>query len=101
MEPEDEWGPGTTRMVTEMEATHNTGGLRPEYRSYERQKCFVGHSREAEWRDDVLNACAQVLPEFGLELWYAADHFEPTKPLRDKVGELITNALCGSMANLY
>ena len=71
------------------------GGLRPEYRSYERQKCFVGHSCEAEWRDDILSACADVLPRLGLEPWYAADHFDPTKPLRDKVVELVANARYG------
>jgi len=73
----------------------NSGGLRSEYRTYERQKCFVGHSRGAEWRDDILGACAEVLPRFGLEPWYAADHFDPTKPLRDKVVELIANARYG------
>jgi hypothetical protein len=71
------------------------GGLRPEYTTYERQKCFIGHSREAEWRDDILSACAEVLPKFSLEPWYAADHFEPTKPLRDKVVEMIANARYG------
>jgi len=73
----------------------DAGGLRPEYKTYERQKCFVGHSHEAEWRDDILSACAQVLPGFGLEPWYAADHFDPTKPLRDKVVELVANARYG------
>ena len=71
------------------------GGLRPEYKSYECQKCFVGHSRETEWCDDILSACAEVLPRFGLEPWYAADHFDPTKPLRDKVVELVANARYG------
>jgi len=82
-------------MNAETEDMQNTGGLRPEYKTYERQKCFVGHSREAEWRDDLLSACAEVLPKFGLEPWYAADHFDPTKPLRDKVVELIANARYG------
>jgi len=78
-----------------VESIQNIGGLHPEYRTYERQKCFVGHSREAEWHDDVLGACAEALPKFGLEPWYAADHFDPTKPLRDKVVELIANARYG------
>jgi ActR/RegA family two-component response regulator len=73
----------------------NTGGLRPEYKTYEYQKCFVGYSREAEWRDDILSACAEVLPKFDLEPWYAADHFEPTKSLRNKVVELVANTRCG------
>jgi len=82
-------------VSTELESTQPTGGLRAEYKSYESQKCFVGHSHEAEWRDDILSACAEVLPKFGLEPWYAADHFDPTKPLRDKVVELIANARYG------
>ena len=82
-------------MSLETEDIQNIGGLWPEYKIYERQKCFVGHSREAEWRDDILSACAKVLPKFGLEPWYAADHFDPTKPLRDKVVELIANARYG------
>lgn len=73
----------------------STGGLRLEYNTYEFQKCFVGHSHEAEWRDDILSACDEALPEFGLEPWYAADQFEPTKPLRDKVVELVANARYG------
>jgi hypothetical protein len=82
-------------MTAEMKYGQNTAGLHPKYITYERQKCFVGHSREAEWRDDILGACAEVLPGFGLEPWYAADHFDPTKPLRDKVVELIANARYG------
>jgi hypothetical protein len=74
----------------------NTGGLRPEYKTYEYQKCFVGYSREAEWRDDILSACAEVLPKFDLEPWYAADHFEPTKSLRNKVVELVANIKAAS-----
>jgi len=83
----------TTR--TRAEDTFNIGGLRLEYKRYERQKCFVGHSREAEWCQDSLSACAEILPKSGLEPWYAADHFDPTKPLRDKVVELIANARYG------
>jgi GAF domain-containing protein len=61
----------------------------------ERPICFVGHSNAADWRDDILSACAEVLPKFGLEPWYAADHYEPTKTLRDKVVEAIANARYG------
>ena len=70
-------------------------GLQPEYKTYNRQKCFVGHSHDAKWSEDILAACADVLPKFGLEPWYAADHFDPTKPLRDKVVQLIANARYG------
>jgi nucleoside 2-deoxyribosyltransferase len=77
------------------ETSSRTGGLSPQYRSYERQKCFVAHSHEARWRDDILSTCNQVLPEFGLEPWYAADHFDPIRPLRDKMVELIANTRYG------
>ncbi len=83
---------GNKRMSSE---TDNTGGLQPEYKAYKHQKCFVGHSHEAEWRDDILSACVEVLPKSGLEPWYAAEYFEPTKPLRDKVVTLIANTLYG------
>ena len=77
------------------ETSSKTGGLSPEYKTYEHQKCFVAHSHGARWCDDVVNVCNQVLPEFGLEPWYAADHFDPTKPLRDKMVELIANTRYG------
>jgi len=82
-------------MNESAESGQMIGGLRPEYKTYERQKCFIGHSRDAEWRDDILHACNETLPKFGLEPWYAADHFDPTKPLRDKVVELIANSRFG------
>ena len=82
-------------MSLETEDTQNTCRLCPEYKTYERQKCFVGYSREAAWCDDILSACAEVPPKFGLEPWYAADHFDPTKALRDKVVGLIANARYG------
>jgi putative methionine-R-sulfoxide reductase with GAF domain len=71
------------------------GVLNRQYKTYKRQRCFVGHSHEAAWRDDIVSACAEVLPRFDLEPWYAADHFDPTQPLRDKVVELIANARYG------
>lgn len=73
----------------------NIGGLQPEYKNYDRQKCFVGHSLGAEWCEDLQNACAEILPKFNLEPWYAADHFTPTQTLRDKVVELIANSRFG------
>ena len=82
-------------MRKETKDVQTIGGLRLEYKIYEHQKCFVGHSHEAEWRDDILSACVEVLPKFGLEPWYAADHFDPTEPLRDKVVKLIANARYG------
>jgi hypothetical protein len=87
-------------MGTSTINAQNIGGLRSEYKTYEQQKCFVAHSTEASWRDDLLSACAEVLPKFNLEPWYASFysedyqpagtvHFDPTKPLRDKVVQLI------------
>jgi hypothetical protein len=73
----------------------NASGLHPEYTAYPRQRCFVGHTHEAEWREDLLSACAEVLPEFRLEPWYAEEHFDPTKPLRGKVVQAIANARYG------
>lgn len=72
-----------------------TGGIQPEYKNYDRQKCFVGHSLGAEWCEDLQSACAEILPKFNLEPWYAADHFTPTQTLRDKVVELIANSRFG------
>ena len=71
------------------------GGLQTEYTNYDRQKCFVAHSVGAEWSEDLKSACAAILPKFNLEPWYAADHFDPTQPLRDKVVELIANSRYG------
>lgn len=73
----------------------NTGGLQTEYKNYGRQKCFVGHSLGAEWCEDLQSACAEILPKFNLEPWYAADQFTPTQTLRDKVVELIANSRFG------
>ena len=70
-------------------------GLNQQYHTYDCQKCFVGHSIDARWREDLVDTCNQVLPEFDLAPWYAADHFDPTKPLREKVVELIANTRYG------
>ncbi len=69
--------------------------MNPEDQGTAQQYCFVGHSNEAPWRADILSTCAEVLPKFGLEPWYAADHYEPTKTLRDKVVKAIANARYG------
>jgi len=84
------------------EEIQNTGGLSVLYPTYGRQRCFIGHThegytREVKRRDDILEACEQVLPKFSLEPWYA-DHpsrFDPTMPLRDKIVEMIANARYG------
>src|SRR6266566_1596922 len=77
------------------ETSQDAGGLRPLYQSYKHQKCFVGHSHEAPWYADIVSACEETMPEFRLEPWYAAHNFDPTRPLRDKVVEMIANARYG------
>jgi len=73
----------------------NFGNLSTKYRDYSIQKCFIGHSFEAAWRDDIISACNNVLPKFNLEPCYASDYFDPTKPLRDKALEFIANSRYG------
>jgi len=75
----------------------DTGGLIPQYQSYERQKCFIAYTEQAEWSEDLLSACQEVLsrPEFNLEPDYARKHFDPDVPLRQKALELIANARYG------
>ncbi|SRR6266487_403500 len=70
-------------------------GLKTQYRHYDHQKCFVGYSHNAPWRDDIISACEETLPKFGLRPWYADDQFEPTKSLCDKVVEMVANARYG------
>ncbi len=71
-------------------------GLSPQYQAYEKQKCFIGHSRGARWRTDIESVCQEVLQgEFNLEPWYADEHPDPTKILRDKVVEMIANTRYG------
>jgi len=72
-------------------------GLSPQYHTYERQKCFIAYTEQAEWSDDLLSVCQEVLsrPEFNLEPDYARKHFYPDVPLRQKALELIANARYG------
>jgi RNA recognition motif-containing protein len=74
-----------------------TGGLRPQYQTYTRQKCFVAYSEQAHWSVDLLSACEEVLsqPEYNLEIDYARKHFAADVPLLQKALELIANARCG------
>lgn len=78
-----------------MSSSVKIGGPSAQADSAEQRICFVGHSNEAPWRADILSACSEVLPKFGLEPWYTADHYELTKTLRDKVVEAIANARYG------
>jgi hypothetical protein len=69
--------------------------LETQYQNYDCQQCFVAHSIGAEWSEDLKSACIAILPKFNLEPWYAADQFDPTQTLRDKVVELIANSRYG------
>lgn len=77
--------------------SNNAGGLRPQYQTYKRQKCFIAYSKQAEWSDDLLSACQEILcrPEFDLQPDYMEKHFDPDIPLRQKALELIANARYG------
>ena len=52
-------------------------GLSAQHWTDKRLDCFVAHSVEARWRDDIVQVCKQVLPEFGLEPQFAADYYDP------------------------
>jgi RNA recognition motif-containing protein len=73
----------------------NPNSLHPKYKNYSRQKCFVAHSHDAQWREDLISACDDILPQFDLEPWYAAEQVDPTQILLDKVVELIANSRYG------
>lgn len=73
----------------------NTGGIDPYDETYAHQQCFVAYPHAAEWRDDVVGACNEVLPKFGLQPRYAKEHFDPTQTLRDGILEFIDNSHCG------
>jgi cysteinyl-tRNA synthetase len=66
--------------------------LRVQYDTHERQRCFVGCSHQAAWRNDFISACDAVLPELGLEAWYSDKYFNPTKTLLDSMLEMIANS---------
>ncbi len=75
----------------------NEGGLQPHYKKYQRQKCFIGYSEQADWSEDLLSACQEILsrPEFDLEVDYARKYFHPDIPLRQKALDLIANSRYG------
>ena len=74
-----------------------TAGLIPKYQTYNRQKCFIAYTKQAEWSEDLLDAIQKVLSrsKFGLEIDYADKHFDPDVPLQRKVLDLIANARYG------
>jgi CheY-like chemotaxis protein len=71
--------------------------LKPLFKGYDRQKCFIGYSQQAYWAKDLLAACHEVLstPRFNLEIDYASKHFNPNITLRKKAVELIANSRFG------
>lgn len=72
-------------------------GMRRQYQSYERQKCFIAFTERVDWAGDLLDACQEILrrPEFNLEPDYAGRHLILDAPLRQKALELIANARYG------
>jgi transcriptional regulator with XRE-family HTH domain len=69
--------------------------LNPQFNTCDQQKCFIAYTHKASWSEDILAACTEVLPRFGLEPWYADDQFEPGRSLKEKVVEMIANARYG------
>lgn len=76
------------------EATQSGGHTMP-FQENEPQKCFIAHSYEVEWHDTIEGVCNDLLPEYGLQPWYAEHHYDPTTTLRDKVVTMIDNARYG------
>jgi hypothetical protein len=65
------------------------------YQTGDQQKCFIAHSYEAEWHDTIEEVCKDLLPEYGLEPWYAEHNYDPTTTLRNKVVTMIDAARYG------
>jgi hypothetical protein len=59
------------------------------------QQCFIAHSYNALWHPTIVEVCQEVLPRFGLQPWYADEHFDTTLPLREKVVEMIATTRYG------
>ena len=59
------------------------------------QKCFVAHSHQAGWYNTIEAVCNELLPEYGLEPWYAEYDYDPTTTLRDKIVSMIDSAPYG------
>ncbi|MCA9996287.1 MAG: hypothetical protein KDE56_11100 [Anaerolineales bacterium] len=57
--------------------------------------CFLGHSQNAPWQGDLIDACDKTLSPNKLSLWCAEDHFQPTQVLRAKVVDMIATAQFG------
>lgn len=75
-----------------MEQT-TTGSLQSNQEAY--QHCFIGHSQEAPWRPTFAQVCEEVLPQFGLQPWYADKHYQGSIPLREKVVNMIATTRYG------
>lgn len=65
------------------------------YQTGDQQKCFIAHSYEAEWHDTIEEVCNDLLPEYGLQPWYAEHNYDPTTTLRNKVVTMIDAARYG------
>jgi TIR domain-containing protein len=78
-----------------MSEVPQSGGHKAPHHESEPQKCFVAHSHDAEWHDTVEAVCNELLPEYGLEPWYAEYNYDPTTTLRDKIVSMIDSAPYG------
>ncbi|HXD30973.1 MAG TPA: translation initiation factor IF-2 N-terminal domain-containing protein [Pyrinomonadaceae bacterium] len=70
-------------------------GIRSDYLTYKRQKCFVAYTESAPWSPDLLKACAETLEAFDLEIDYGTKHYDAEVPMHEKARQLIANARCG------
>lgn len=76
-----------------MDNQTTTGNFQPSEQAA--QQCFIAHSYNALWHPTIVEVCQEVLPRFGLQPWYADEHFDTTIPLREKVVEMIATTRYG------
>lgn len=69
--------------------------LSTSYQTDELQYCFIGHSHHARWRDDLVSACEEIMPKFGVVPWYADKYLDPTKSLLDTIVDMVAHAHLG------
>ena len=78
-----------------MSDASRSGEYEAPHQKDESKKSFVAHSYQAEWHDTIEAVCNELLPEYGLQPWYAEYNYDPTTTLRDKIVSMIDNAPYG------
>src|SRR5579859_3955872 len=78
-----------------MSGASQSGGHKVSHQQNEPQKCFVAHSYQAEWHETIEAVCNELLPEYGLQPWYAEYNYDPNTTLRDKIVSMIDSAPYG------